>query len=75
MNAVVRQIAEQPQTYACFATHFMNFAYGRTLEPEADACTRETVQAAFERSGYDVRELLLSLTQTDALLYLPGERE
>jgi hypothetical protein len=65
------KIAQAEQTHACFASHWLNFAYGRTLD-SGDACMKQSVQAAFAQSGYDVRQLLLSLTQTDAFLYLPA---
>ena len=48
------------------------------LRPHARAPTTSALQAAvnaaFHESGYDVQQLLLALTQTDAFLYLPGER-
>ncbi len=50
----------------------MNFAYGRTLGAEEQA-TQQAVVAAFRASNYNIKELLLALTQTDAFLYLPEE--
>ncbi|MBC8072633.1 MAG: DUF1592 domain-containing protein [Deltaproteobacteria bacterium] len=75
--ALARKIAEAPETQACFARHWSNFAYGRTLdrEDEADTCVSDGITAVFTESGYDIRELLLALTQTDAFLYLPTEQE
>jgi hypothetical protein len=71
---LVQKIASAEQTQACFVSHWLNFAYGRTLGGDDD-CLRRSVQAAFTESGHDVRELLLSLTQTDAFLYLPAREE
>src|SRR5690606_30732490 len=34
---LVQQIAAQPETQACFAEHWLTYAYGRTLEA-ADSC-------------------------------------
>ncbi len=65
------KVAEAEQTHACFALHWLNFAYGRTMDA-SDTCLKQSVQAAFAESGYDVKQLLLSLTQTDAFLYLPA---
>lgn len=71
---LVQQIAAQPETQACFAEHWLTYAYGRTLEA-ADSCTRSSVEAAFAASNYDIRSLLLALTQTDAFLYLPSSTQ
>lgn len=71
---MVRKIAAAEETQACFANNWMSFAYGRTLGAE-DACTKSDVERKFAESGYDVRALLLALTQTDAFLYLPEREE
>lgn len=65
---LARWLADTAEAQSCFALHWLEFAQGRTMRRE-DACTREDVDAQFEQSGYDVKELLLSLTQTDAFLY------
>jgi hypothetical protein len=64
-------LAESEEAQACIATHWLKFAYGRNPGPD-DACAREQVNEAFEESGYNVKELLVALTQTDAFLYYPG---
>jgi hypothetical protein len=69
---LVKKIAQAEATHACFASHWMNFAYGRTLGAEEQA-TQAAVKGAFRASGYNVKALLLALTQTDAFLYLPAE--
>ncbi len=68
---LVRMLAQTEDTQDCFAYQWMTFAYGRKLGA-ADACSIETAEAAFKASGGDVKKLLISLTQTDAFLYLPG---
>jgi hypothetical protein len=65
---LARWLAETAEAQSCFALHWLEFAQGRTMKRE-DACTREDVDTRFEQSGYDVKELLLSLTQTDTFLY------
>jgi hypothetical protein len=69
-NAVelVRLIATADSVESCFAGHWMQFAYGRSIGAE-DACNEQSVQSAFKASGYKVKELLLGLTQADAFLY------
>jgi hypothetical protein len=72
-NAVdlAQWLAETSDAQSCFAEHWLEFAYGRTLGRD-DECTQDAVDAAFEESGYDVQEMLLALTQTDAFLYYAG---
>jgi hypothetical protein len=74
-NAVdlAQWLAETSDAQSCFAEHWLEFAYGRTLGRD-DECTQDAVDAAFEESGYDVQEMLLALTQTDAFLYYAGSR-
>jgi len=71
---LVQKIAEQEATHQCFASHWATFAYGRTLgESEDDVCTLASLNEAFKASGYNVKQLLLSLTQSDAFLYLGAQ--
>lgn len=56
----------------CVARQWFRFAYGRTESAELDACTLEQIDQRFEESNYDLRELLVGLTQTDAFSYRPG---
>jgi hypothetical protein len=73
---LAQRIAASEQAQTCFASHWLNFAYGRTLhEGDQDQCSTSHAQKAFQDSGYDVQALLLALTQTDAFLYLPAARE
>jgi hypothetical protein len=69
-NAVelVRLLASSVTVQNCFASHWMRFGYGRSLD-DADSCNRDSVQSAFKRSGYNVKQLLVALTQTDAFRY------
>jgi hypothetical protein len=69
---LVELIASSEATHACFAESWSNFAYGRTRGPE-DACSQDRLAEQFVASGYDIRELLLALTQSDDFLYLPEE--
>jgi hypothetical protein len=69
---LINMIASADSTMTCFAENWTTFAYGRELE-EADACTMASVRKAFIDSGYNIKELLLALTQTDAFQYLPTQ--
>jgi len=69
-----KKLAESPMVQNCFVTNWANFAYGRDTSAQ-DACTMQRMQDSFKASGYNVKELLLNLTQTDTFLYLPAVRQ
>jgi len=72
---LAQQLADSVQVQQCFAQHWIEYGYGRTLHstsPE-DACLQEKVNSAFKTSGYNVKQLLLDLTQTTAFQYLPAK--
>jgi len=50
---LVQKIAESPQTQACFARNWSNFAYGRTLGPDDD-CVTDRIEADF--TGTDCQQ-------------------
>jgi hypothetical protein len=62
------RLASSDQVKACVATQWFRFGYGRS-ETEADACSVDEVQAAFAAANYDIKELIVALTQTDAFRY------
>jgi hypothetical protein len=47
----------------CLATQYYRFAHGR-FETDQSLCALGQVQTRFRDSGYDIRELLVALTQT-----------
>jgi hypothetical protein len=65
---LIKLLASSSETQNCMATNWMQFAYGRTLD-SADACNKQTAQLAFEKSGHNIKQLLVDLTQTDGFLY------
>ncbi len=69
---LVKLLATSEEAETCFASHWMQYAYGRTLET-GDACNKQSVNTAFKNSGYNIKKLLLALTQTDAFLYRPAQ--
>jgi hypothetical protein len=69
---LAQKLASSEQAQACFASHWMDFAFGRSLG-STEAATQAAVQRAFKQSGYNIKRLLLALTQTDAFLYLPPQ--
>lgn len=77
-NGVVdlaNQLAASKQVRECVATSWFRYAYGRA-ETRDDVCTLAAVNEKFADAKYDLKSLLVSLTQTDAFLYrkvtMPG---
>jgi hypothetical protein len=71
---LAQQLADSELVQQCFAEHWVEYGYGRTLasSPE-DLCLKENINTAFKASGYNVKQLLLDLTQTTAFQYLPAQ--
>jgi hypothetical protein len=71
---IAKQLAESETAQQCFAQHWLEYGYGRTLHqtPE-ELCLQEKLNTAFKASGYNVKQLMLDLTQTPAFLYLPSQ--
>lgn len=62
------RLGSSEQVKSCVATQWFRFGYGRA-ETEADECSMAEVQAAFAEANYDIKELIIALTQTDAFRY------
>jgi hypothetical protein len=75
---LVRALATTEDMHSCFAGTWLNYAYGQTLRTSGptldaqDVCIKELFADTFKKSGYNVKQLLVDLTQTDAFLYLPA---
>ena len=68
-------LAKSTQVRDCAATQYMRHALARREGPD-DACSVAAVRDSFARSGGDLRELVVALTQTDAFWNLrPAEKE
>jgi hypothetical protein len=68
---LAKKLATSKDVQACMVTHWFNFGLGRE-KTDLDACTMETLSAAFAKSGGSLRELLLAVTQSDAFLFKGG---
>jgi hypothetical protein len=64
-----KALARSPDVRQCIARQWFRYALGR-LETDADACSLATIDAAFAASGFDLRELLLSVVTSDSFRYL-----
>jgi hypothetical protein len=62
------RLGESAEVRECVATQWFRFGYGHG-EEKADACAMNQLQDAFKASGYNVKELLVALTRTDAFRY------
>jgi Protein of unknown function (DUF1592)/Protein of unknown function (DUF1588)/Protein of unknown function (DUF1595)/Protein of unknown function (DUF1587)/Protein of unknown function (DUF1585) len=75
---MIDELASTDETYACFASHWLDFSLGRLTSPSGtndDACVAARLDASFKSSGYNVKQLLIDLTQSDAFLYMPAVKE
>jgi hypothetical protein len=72
---LAQKLAANEEVQNCFASKWLDFAYGQTLHADhaADQCSREQLAAAFRASGFNVKQLLVDLTQTDGFLYLGAQ--
>ncbi len=61
-------LADSAQVQECVASQWFRFAYNRTVTQD-DSCSMEQLNDVFRSSGFDVKALLLELTQTNAFLY------
>jgi hypothetical protein len=68
---LVQKLASAQEVQNCFASHWAEFAYGLTFGANDD-CAKEAVQTAFTNSGFNIKKLLVALTQTDAFHYMPA---
>ncbi len=61
-------LADSTQVQECVSSQWFRFAYNRTVTPE-DTCSLEQLNQVFADSGFDIKTLLVELTQTNAFLY------
>lgn len=66
--ALASKLASSEEVQACYAKQWFRYGYGRE-DMEEDACTIADIDAKFSQSGGDIKELLVTLTQTDAFLF------
>ncbi|WP_437737082.1 DUF1592 domain-containing protein [Sorangium sp. So ce1335] len=65
---LAHRLAESDEVRQCVATQWFRFGYGRAEQAE-DECSMTQIQQAFADSGYNIKALLVALTQTDAFRY------
>ena len=62
------RLGDSAEVRECVATQWFRFGYGHG-EEKADSCAMSQLQDAFRAAGYNVKELLVALTRTDAFRY------
>ncbi len=65
---MTRQLPDMPDVQQCMAKQWFRFAFARR-EEKADQPSLNSVTAAFQRSGLNIRELIISLTTSPAFRY------
>jgi hypothetical protein len=65
-------LAESDMVRECVTRNWFRYAYGRAESEANDECALGQLELAFADGEYDLAELLVALTQTDAFLYRPG---
>ncbi|MCX4239575.1 DUF1592 domain-containing protein [Paraliomyxa miuraensis] len=65
---LAHRLASSDQVKACVVSQWFRFGYGR-YETEEDEDSIAELHAAFAASDYDIKELIVALTQTDAFRY------
>ena len=63
-----QKLAQSEQVRGCYVTNNFRFFYGREVE-QADACSLARLLVDFKGADYNLTELLVALTRTDAFLY------
>ncbi|WP_146658864.1 DUF1592 domain-containing protein [Enhygromyxa salina] len=67
-------LASSEQVKACVTKKWFRFGYGR-FETDEDEDTLDALEAAFAASNYDIKELIVALTLTDAFRYRHAVQE
>ena len=65
---LIGKLAASDKVLDCYSTQWFRAGLGR-FEAAEDQCSVVTLKDLVKKSGGDLRELLVSLTQTDAFLY------
>jgi hypothetical protein len=70
INGVIelgRELARSADVRRCVVRQWFRYAFARSESPE-DACTLDALDQSFESTGGNLRELLVSITQTAPFL-------
>jgi hypothetical protein len=65
---LAQRLASSEQVKNCIVKQWFRFGYGRA-ETKDDTCSIDIIREAFAAADYDVKELIVALTKTDAFRY------
>lgn len=65
---LAQRLASSEQVKNCVVKQWFRFGYGRA-ETKDDTCSIDVIREAFAAADYDVKELIIALTRTDAFRY------
>jgi hypothetical protein len=65
---LVHRLARSDEVRQCYATQWFRYAHGRDVAWD-DACHLHDLMKAFRASGWNIKELLVALTQTEAFRF------
>lgn len=71
---LAHQLAQSPTAQRCYLTQWFRYASARS-ETEADACALDGLHQSLLDSDYDLREMLVGLTQTVSFRYRSAQGE
>jgi hypothetical protein len=71
---LMAKIAASPEAQRCYAKHWVEFAYERTMNPQ-DACVVDDMAGKLTSGGYTVINLIADLTQSESFRYRALETE
>jgi hypothetical protein len=63
-----QMLASSEQVRRCVTKQWFRFGYGR-VETEEDTCTMDSLYGEFEAANFDIKELIVALTTTQAFRY------
>ncbi|QQR91095.1 MAG: DUF1592 domain-containing protein [Myxococcales bacterium] len=63
------KLAAAPETPACMVEYFFHWSLGRLQDTVADSCTLDALNADFENSGHNFKDLIRNFVQTDAFRF------
>lgn len=69
---LAKKLAGSQEVRDCVAVEWFRYGHGRGETPD-DACSLDTLKKAFTAANYDVRELIVAITQTNAFRYRPAQ--
>jgi hypothetical protein len=64
---LIDQLSQTKDLYSCFSSQYLTYATGRKLS-EVKECERELVAGEFERTGYKLDSLILSVINTPSFM-------